>query len=56
MPFQVSPHRDDDYDMRTITASRYGTIGDFVEFTHAAKQRGIRVLIDLVINHTSINH
>jgi maltose alpha-D-glucosyltransferase / alpha-amylase len=35
---------------------RYGTIGDFVEFTHGAKQRGIRVLIDLVVNHTSIEH
>ena len=32
---------------------RYGTLGDFVEFTHAAKQRGIRVIIDLVVNHTS---
>ena len=58
MPFQVSPHRDDGYDIADYYGvdPRYGTIGDFVEFTHAAKQRGIRVLIDLVINHTSINH
>ncbi len=35
---------------------RYGTLGDFVEFTHAAKQRGMRVLIDLVVNHTSNQH
>ena len=32
---------------------RYGTLGDFVEFTHGCKQRGMRVLIDLVVNHTS---
>src|SRR5215510_10641715 len=31
-------------------------LGDFVEFTHGAKQRGIRVLIDLVLNHTSNEH
>jgi maltose alpha-D-glucosyltransferase/alpha-amylase len=58
MPFQVSPHRDDGYDISDYYGvdPRYGTIGDFVEFTHGAKQRGIRVLIDLVINHTSIDH
>src|SRR5205814_64514 len=32
------------------------TLGDFIEFTHGAKQRGIRVLIDLVVNHTSDQH
>jgi glycosidase len=55
MPFQVSPHRDDGYDVSDYYSvdPRYGTIGDFVEFTHGAKQRGIRVLIDLVVNHTS---
>ncbi len=58
MPFQVSPHRDDGYDVSDYYGvdPRYGSIGDFVEFTHGAKQRGIRVLIDLVINHTSIQH
>ena len=58
MPFQVSPHRDDGYDIADYYGvdPRYGTIGDFVEFTHAAKQRGIRVLIDLVVNHTSNEH
>jgi maltose alpha-D-glucosyltransferase/alpha-amylase len=35
---------------------RYGTLGDFVEFTQGCKQRGIRVLIDLVVNHTSDQH
>ena len=50
MPFQVSPHRDDGYDVSDYYGvdPRYGTLGDFVEFTHGAKQRGIRVLIDLL--------
>jgi maltose alpha-D-glucosyltransferase/alpha-amylase len=58
MPFQTSPGRDDGYDVADYynVDPRYGTLGDFVEFTHAAKQRGIRVLIDLVVNHTSIEH
>jgi len=58
MPFQTSPGRDDGYDVSDYynVDPRYGTLGDFVEFTHAAKQRGIRVLIDLVVNHTSNEH
>jgi Glycosidases len=58
MPFQVSPQKDDGYDVSDYynVDPRYGTLGDFVEFTHGAKQRGIRVLIDLVVNHTSDQH
>jgi maltose alpha-D-glucosyltransferase/alpha-amylase len=58
MPFQSSPCRDDGYDVSDYYSvdPRYGTLGDFVEFTHAAKQRGIRVIIDLVVNHTSNEH
>ncbi|MDR6816791.1 maltose alpha-D-glucosyltransferase/alpha-amylase [Neorhizobium sp. 2083] len=58
MPFQTSPGRDDGYDVSDYynVDPRYGTLGDFVEFTHGAKQRGIRVLIDLVVNHTSSEH
>jgi maltose alpha-D-glucosyltransferase / alpha-amylase len=58
MPFQTSPHRDDGYDVSDYYSvdARYGTLGDFVDFTHGAKQRGIRVLIDLVVNHTSDQH
>ena len=58
MPFQTSPHRDDGYDVSDYYSvdPRYGTLGDFVDFTHGAKQRGIRVLIDLVVNHTSDQH
>src|SRR5689334_4700774 len=58
MPFQKSPCKDDGYDVSDYYGvdPRYGTMGDFVEFTHGAKQRGIRVLIDLVVNHTSNEH
>ncbi len=58
MPFQTSPGRDDGYDISNYyeVDPRYGTLGDFVEFTHAAGQRGIRVIIDLVVNHTSNEH
>jgi maltose alpha-D-glucosyltransferase / alpha-amylase len=58
MPFQTSPGRDDGYDVADYynVDQRYGTLGDFVEFTHAASMRGIRVLIDLVVNHTSDQH
>jgi maltose alpha-D-glucosyltransferase/alpha-amylase len=58
MPFQPSPWRDDGYDVADYYGvdPRYGTLGDFVEFTHGCRQRGMRVLIDLVVNHTSDQH
>ena len=58
MPFQPSPGRDDGYDVADYYGvnPRYGTLGDFVEFTQGCKQRGLRVLIDLVVNHTSDQH
>ncbi len=58
MPFQPSPGRDDGYDITDYynVDPRYGTLGDFVEFTHGCEQRGMRVLIDLVVNHTSDEH
>jgi maltose alpha-D-glucosyltransferase/alpha-amylase len=58
MPFQSSPCRDDGYDIADYynVDPRYGTLGDFVEFTRGCRQRGIRVLIDLVVNHTSNEH
>ena len=40
----------------TVSIPQYGTLGDFVEFTHGCSQRGMRVLIDLVVNHTSNEH
>jgi maltose alpha-D-glucosyltransferase / alpha-amylase len=58
MPFQPSPHKDDGYDVADYYGvdPKYGTLGDFVEFTHGCQQRGMRVLIDLVVNHTSNEH
>jgi maltose alpha-D-glucosyltransferase / alpha-amylase len=58
MPFQPSPGKDGGYDVANYYGvdPRYGTLGDFVEFTHGCKQRGMRVLIDLVVNHTSDEH
>jgi maltose alpha-D-glucosyltransferase/alpha-amylase len=58
MPFQPSPMLDDGYDVTDYYGvdPRYGTLGDFVEFTHGCRQRGMRVLIDLVVNHTSDQH
>ena len=57
-PFQPSPDRDDGYDITDFYGvdPRYGTSGDFVEFLHEADKRGIRVILDLVINHTSDEH
>lgn len=58
MPFQPSPGKDDGYDVADYYGvnPRFGTLGDFVEFTQGCKQRGLRVLIDLVVNHTSDQH
>lgn len=58
MPFQPSPQRDGGYDISDYYSvdPRYGTLGDFTEFTRYARQRGIRVIIDLVVNHTSDKH
>ncbi len=57
-PFQPSPNHDDGYDTMDYYGvdPRHGSLGDFVEFTQQARQRGIRVIIDLVINHTSDQH
>src|SRR5690606_6851895 len=57
-PFQQTPNRDNGYDISDYYCidSRHGTGGDFVEFMHHARGRGIRVIIDLVLNHTSDEH
>jgi maltose alpha-D-glucosyltransferase / alpha-amylase len=57
-PFQPSPNRDNGYDVTDYYGvdPRYGSSGDFVEFMHQAGKRGIKVLIDLVVNHTSNEH
>ena len=58
MPFQPSPRRDDGYDITDFQAidPRVGSLGDFVEFMRTAKDRGMRVIIDFVMNHTSDRH
>ncbi|WP_394552398.1 alpha-amylase family protein [Agromyces sp. MMS24-JH15] len=58
MPFQPSPRRDDGYDITDFQAvdPRYGSLGDLVEVIRMARDRGIRVIIDFVMNHTSDRH
>jgi maltose alpha-D-glucosyltransferase/alpha-amylase len=58
MPFFPSPNRDDGYDVTDFYAvdPRHGTLGDFVEFMHCARGRGLHVILDLVANHTSNEH
>ena len=58
LPFYKSPNRDNGYDIADYYSvdPRYGTLGEFVEFCHGAHDRGMRVILDLVINHTSIDH
>jgi trehalose synthase len=58
MPFYPSPNRDDGYDITDYYAidPRLGSLGDFVEFVRTAHDRGIRVIADLVVNHTSKEH
>src|SRR3954453_6079095 len=58
MPFFPSPNRDDGYDISDYYGvdPRLGTLGDVVEFVRTANDRGIRVILDLVVNHTSDEH
>ncbi|WP_300342379.1 alpha-amylase family protein [Nesterenkonia sp.] len=58
MPFYPSPRRDNGYDIADMYGvdPRYGDHGDFVELIRLAHDRGLRVIIDLVINHTSDQH
>ncbi|WP_135825269.1 alpha-amylase family protein [Halorussus ruber] len=58
LPFYPSPNRDNGYDVTDYYGvdDRHGTLGDFVEFVRETDRRGIRVIIDLVVNHTSDQH
>ncbi|MFH5821639.1 alpha-amylase family protein [Georgenia sp. AZ-5] len=58
MPFYPTPDRDDGYDVTDYYGvdARLGTHGDVVELIRTAKDRGIRVIADLLINHTSDQH
>ena len=57
-PIHPSPDRDDGYDIADYYGvnPRIGSLGDFVELVHRARNRGIRIMIDLVVNHTSDEH
>ena len=57
-PFQPTPNKDNGYDISDYYGvdPRHGSSGDFVEFMHHAHKRGIKVIIDLVVNHTSDQH
>jgi len=57
-PFYPSPMRDGGYDIAdyTAVAQQYGTLADFTALVGAAHERGMRVIVDLVLNHTSDQH
>ena len=58
MPFYPTPDRDDGYDISDFYGidPRLGNHGDFVEVIRTAQDRGMRVIVDLVVNHTSDKH
>jgi maltose alpha-D-glucosyltransferase/alpha-amylase len=58
LPFYPTPDRDNGYDIIDYYSvdGRLGTLGDFAELMHQAHKRGIRIIIDLVVNHTSDQH
>jgi len=57
-PFYISPQIDNGYDVANYTAidPAYGTLEDFDELVAQAHQRGIRLILDMVFNHTSTQH
>src|SRR3954451_3890208 len=57
-PIHPSPRRDDGYDVTDYYAvhPQIGSLGDFVDLVNEAASHGIRVMIDLVVNHTSNEH
>jgi maltose alpha-D-glucosyltransferase/alpha-amylase len=58
LPMYPSPFRDDGYDISDYCAvhPQYGTLDDFKAFLGAAHERGLRVVTELVLNHTSDQH
>jgi len=58
MPFYPTADVDDGYDITDYYSvdPRLGTLGDFVEFMRSARSKGLRVIADLVVNHTSAKH
>jgi trehalose synthase len=58
MPFYPTPNHDNGYDITDYYGvdPRLGSLGDFVELVRTAREHGIRVIADLVVNHTSDQH
>jgi maltose alpha-D-glucosyltransferase/alpha-amylase len=58
LPFYPSPMRDDGYDIAEYRSvhSAYGSLGDVRRFITEAHKRGLRIITELVINHTSDQH
>jgi maltose alpha-D-glucosyltransferase/alpha-amylase len=58
LPFYPSPNRDNGYDVADYYGvdARFGSFGDFVDLIAETRRRNVRVIIDLVINHTSDQH
>lgn len=58
MPIYASPWKDDGYDIADFYQVHpdFGTVNDFERLTQAAHERGIRIIADLVLNHTSDQH
>lgn len=58
LPCYPSPWKDNGYDIRDYYSvdPRLGTLGDFVDFLRQANQRGLQVILDLVVHHTSDEH
>ena len=58
LPFYPSPRRDDGYDIADYRGvhPEYGTLADVRRFIDEAHERGLRVITELVINHTSDQH
>jgi maltose alpha-D-glucosyltransferase/alpha-amylase len=57
-PFYPSPNRDNGYDVSDYYGvhPKHGTLGDFTEFMNHADSLGMRVIVDLVVNHSSTSH
>ncbi|WP_114779586.1 alpha-amylase family protein [Botryobacter ruber] len=58
LPFYATPNRDNGYDVKDYYSidSRLGSLQDFSDFVAAARERNIRILIDLIVHHTSDEH
>ena len=58
LPFYPSPLKDDGYDVSDYhnVHPQYGTVADFKQFVREAQRRGLKVITELVVNHTSDQH